>query len=363
MLSDEERERFVNALAVYLNPFSNPRAEIVALGGAPDVTLDLKYAETPRGYATQLVELVVNDAWNRTPPLLVRVLSRFPEWGWAEQIIVRVRTPPASWQSLSDPLQALWLDSSRLPFLNRLALRGHLGSLAAPDEGPSVLLVNGGRKSGKSYTIELLRHWRERRRADAAASPGPTARGLEVALVTHGSGEGASLTEEALVRRIADAMQLNATELPTGSATPNRTSHYLVDWVLQQAETSGNEWWVVIDGLSDPDVPELTRNLVTNLAQNLSAVTPKRATRLILIDYPPGALPGVPAQAQAMEQIGPIGELDVKAFLGSVLSKNGAVPEPYINSLVQVATTLVPNGDLACLNQVLTKVATMQGAE
>lgn len=365
MLNPDERQRLIAAIATYLNTRSNPRAEIVALCAEPDFGIQLKYADSPMGWADQLVAMLVADAWNHTPPWLFCVLSKFEEeWPWAEPIRQRIKAPPASWQSLSDPLDALWLDSSRAPFLDRSVLRGSLRDLANPETGSSVLLVNGGRKSGKSYTVELLRHWQQRRQGDGAAGiPGVAGRPPAVALVTHYQGMGASLGPEVLARRIVDGMQRPEAELPPPTATPNRTSHYLVDWVLEQADASGKAWWVVIDSLNDPDIPEQTRNIVSILAQSVTGVIAKKAIRLILVDYPPAALHGVQTDEHAREQIGPIGEIDLKPFFKEVLGKNGALPDKYIDSLVQLVTTLVPTGDLSCLNQYLTKVATAQSAE
>lgn len=363
MLNDADRQLTVQIVATHLRFSTVPRADIFSLCPRGEFGIDLGDGGNPRGWAEQLITMLVNDGWAHEPPWLVCVLSTLAyQYQELAPVLARVNKAPPIGATPTDPLDDLWLDSSGTPFIDRAALRDLVRKLADPATGPCVLLVNGKRKSGKSYTVELLRHWQHRRQAAAAAAPQSNGRPPSLALVPHYRGMGASLTPEELARKIVNAMERQDAPLPERNATPNRTGHYLVDWILEQAEASGKEWWVVIDSLNDPDLLEQTRNLVSILAQCITGPIAPKAIRLILIDYPSTALHGVLLDQQAREQIGTIGEIDVKPFFSRLLSKNGPVPDHQIETFVRFALSDVPPGDLCELNRILCKVAMAQGS-
>ena len=368
MLNDADRELIVQVVARHLRFTNEYRVDLFNLCPTCGYELLLEGAASPLGWAEQFIRLLIDDGWRNEPPWIVAVLTRLTFfYNELNPVLERVTAARANGAAPTDPLNDLWLDSSGTPFIDRATLRDLVRKVADPVNGPSVLLINGNPKSGKSYTVELLRHWQQRRQASGSAAAGvaaPPSNSLapSLAFVPLFRGMGASLTPEVLARKIVDAMQRRDAPLPPSNATPNRTGHYLVDWIVEQAEASGKEWWVVIDPLDDDDLLEQTRNMVSILAQCITGPVARKAIRLILIDYPPGSLHGVLMDEHAREQIGTIGEIDAKLFFRQVLSKDGSVPEHILDAFFTFAMKDVPPGDLCKLNQTLSQVALSQGS-
>lgn len=148
--------------------------------------------------------------WNRLPPWLQQILSKVAETPAIKQILAKIETPPPDWKTtlLANSLDAFWLTRLGLPFLNRSKLRQALRRLNDAS-GPSVLIINGPPKSGKSYTVELLRHAvHENMKSAEPDSFVPVAR------ILFQTGMGASLTPQGFAEMIVSSITSNPKPLP-----------------------------------------------------------------------------------------------------------------------------------------------------
>ena len=124
------------------------------------------------------LEQIVDDLDSRidstAPSLELKTASVLREAnlkGWIAELIEEVRsrfandpelkaflttlTDPGVVVTAADEYSACYTDNR--PFVNRKELRATLKSIAG-DQGPRILMVHGGRETGKSYTGNLIKH-------------------------------------------------------------------------------------------------------------------------------------------------------------------------------------------------------------
>jgi hypothetical protein len=350
MLTAQEREAVIEAIALYL---INKEARPTVTALVDDYQFGLRLPDPPVRSALQwaraIVEYCDSDAWAHVPPWLFHLLSRMqPARPDLATVLDRIRVAPPRWvgPAANDPLDAIWLGRLGMPFVNRRTLREHIRHMSLSDTGPAVLIVTGPQQSGKSYTVELLTHFARERRIAAMAlpreeRPAPVA----VGVVTVQRQTGASVTPMSLAIQFADVMLAPGLDRPADDATPSRMNEYLSQWVLEQAAATGREWWLVLDGLNDPDLTDDCMGFVTKLAEKVAQRTYGHRVRLVLIGCPPALVAGMSADRLASEEIGQIGEVDLEPFFEHLLVGKGiaAPPPAAVKVAVLVATKDLPN--------------------
>jgi hypothetical protein len=154
---------------------------------------------------------------------------------------------------------------------------------------------------------------------------------------------GALLNPATLAVLLVDEMLGSIGDRPAGMATPERMNDYFSDWVLKKARDSKHDWWLVIDGLSDPDIPEITWKFISKLVEKVSGHKSCKVLRLILVDCPAPRLVGPAATQAPSETVGPIGEVDLAPFFRQLMSAPSATP---INPAVALAAGVLTLRDL-----------------
>ena len=363
MLTAQEREMVTEAVALFLSNKDGMRAVVTALVDDQDFAIRLPQPSqlTPLSWARVIIDYCEDDGWLHVPPWLFNLLSRMqPARVELRPVIERIRAAPPPWigQTRDDPLDTFWLARSGLPFIDRRLLRDHIRHMSLSATGPRILVVTGPRQSGKSYTIELLDHFtREQRRAAQRLPPERRPVPVAVAMASVQRDSGATTTPFALARQLTDSMLAPAMDPPGDSSTPNRSNEYLCQWVLEQAAATGKQWWLVLDGLDDPDLTDEAGGFISKLAQHVAQGLLAPSARLVLLGFPPALVSGVSADWLASEQVGPIGEIDLEPFFAELLIGVGVKappPEAVKTAVFVVLKDLPANCDrMKRLNQAL----------
>jgi hypothetical protein len=363
MLTAQEREVVTEAVALYLSRQDQMRAVVASLVDDQDFELHLPSPseQTPMRWARVIIDYCEADGWRHVPPWLFNLLSRMqPARVDLRPVIERIRGRPPRWigGNGGDALDTLWLGRSGMPFIDRRLLRDHVRHMALSVTGPRILVVTGATQSGKSYTIELLDHFaREQQSAAFELPPGQRPVPAAVAVANVPRGSGATASPLALVRQLADFMLTAGVTPPGDNAAPNRQNEYLAQWVLEQAAATGKQWWLVLDGLDDPDLTDEAGGFISKLAQRVARSVDEPSARLVLLGYPPVLVSGVEADWLASEQVGPIGEVDLEPFFTELLIGAGAralTPATVKTAVFVLLKDLPANGDrMRCLNQAL----------
>jgi len=329
MLTLKEREIAERALALAINRVDKPRAVLLAMVADDDFGFDFPLdPPTVRELARAAIQMCEESKWDRLPPWLQQILTKVAQTPQIQGILAKIAIPPPDWKTtlLPDPFDAFWLSRLGLPFLGRLNLRQALKQMNT-ETGLSVLVINGPEKSGKSYCVELIKHAVQEQLALVDQNSF-----VPLARVKFQTGMGASLTPEKLATLILAEITVNPRPLPILDSsqevvTDDRLNEHLCDWIIENAEETGELWWVALDGLNDADLSPATRNFISKLVE-LVGDKGKHGSkmRVVIIDYPTTQLIGAFPGKARLEELGPIGEVDVEEFLKSQLEETGEEP-------------------------------------
>lgn len=356
MLTEQERQAVTQAIGEFLAVQGSARPVVAALVDDQQFALRLPDPPlpTPMQWARAIVEYCEDDAWSHVPPWLVNLLSRLPPSRPELSVVVeRIKCAPPRWIGpvADNPVDVLWLTRVGMPFVDRRLLRNHLKQMTLPTppgpgpagQSPAVLAITGPKRSGRSYTVELLRHLVRERKAAAMVLPlAERPADADVGVVTVPSKEGASMIPEVLADRFAEVMLAPDVDPPADIATANRMNQYLSQWVVEQAVATGKEWWLVLDGLDDPDLSDETIGFVGKLAEQVAQRAAEPPVRLVLIGCPPKLVEVLPRNRLAREELGDIGEVDLEPFFEQLLIGTGSPAPPA--AAVKLAVFLVLNG-------------------
>lgn len=326
MLTLSERKIAEKAVEIQIMNVDKPRAALLAMVSDGDFKVEFPLnPQNVRELAREAIRMCETSQWDRLPPWLQQILSNVAQTPQIAQILAKIATPPPNWKTtlLPNSFDAFWMTRAGLPFLDRLKVRQALKVLNEP-EGSSVLVINGPPKSGKSYCVELVHHAVDENLKLAGQNSF-----VPVARVTFQPGMGASLTPETLAKLIVAEITTKPKPIPILDegqelVTPDRLNEHLCKWVIDNASENGTLWWVALDGINDPDLAPATRNFISKLVDGLS-YDGKHANkmRLLIIDYPAEHLVGAFPDKAKLEELGPIGEVDVEAFFKQQLEELG----------------------------------------
>jgi hypothetical protein len=200
--------------------------------------------------------------------LIDELAARYPTHGDLQALSASL--PRSDESSAVDPLGACYIDNR--PFVNRGQLRATLRSILT-DHGPRILIVRGERRSGKTYTVHLIKHLSQHL-------------GFEVVHI--------NLVPYAAVRDIsavdigrAIAAQLGLAGVPEiGNEQMSRWTLSYFNWLtgqLRARAAQARPWWVVVDGFESVSVPMAVQDFIDELAVRIDDTL--RNVRAVLIGY------------------------------------------------------------------------------
>lgn len=240
------------------------------------------------------------DLQGRTPQLIEGLSREFPD----DPGLRRFHSPGAG--RLSTHVIEGLIGGSR-PFINRLELRNWVRQL--DQRRLPVLVVNGFRGSGKSYTVAFLQHvaWQTEK--------------FDLMSVQLHSRERLSVLEFA--RAIATSAGWNPQSLPTSElTTSNRYIKELANWLAAQAQSRRKPLMIAVDDLDDKS---LNPDIVAYIQEVMRVCTRTRKLLLVLLGFPPQQIPIDCAPFVKKEEIQPLTPTDVEHFLIQLVSA-GVLP-------------------------------------
>ncbi|HEX6719180.1 MAG TPA: hypothetical protein VF088_18895 [Pyrinomonadaceae bacterium] len=364
MLTLEERDIAEKAVALQIMSVDRPRAVLLSMIAEDEFRLEFPLdPQNVKDLAREAIKMCEASQWDRLPPWLQQILSKVARTEPVAKILAKIATPPPNWKNtqLNSSFDTFWIPRLGLPFVDRRKVREALKDLDK-QTGPSVLIINGPQKSGKSYCLELITHAVEENMKAAGKNSF-----IPVGRVVLQPGMGASLTPENLADKIVRTITDNPISLPILNSgqqvvTADRLNEHLCDWIVENAERTGALWWIGLDGLNDPDLLPITRNFIAKLVEVISENGKhSNKLRLIIIDYPREHLVRFAEQIK-IEELGPIGDIDVEAFFRKQLEELGGAPPTYKQVKLGVVLTMMqlPQGPtrLQTLNDTLKVVVT-----
>lgn len=283
LFTDDERNQIETQVAMTLLADKSALAALIG----PYHAVRIESSSVPVLYARNAIRYVESSAWVEQPALVVQLVKQYAVMANFQAILDRLSTlsPPrfhtgaSAWETCLLALQ--------LPFLGRESTRLAVRDFFPPDVGTPatarVLVVTGGGRTGKSFTLDYSRY--------VASFPG----GWAVAGVDFRTQVVAQLGPAELVRQLAEQIAPNQ---PLTLAPP--TLEQRARWVINLTETlvslaaaSGKSWIIVLDGFRGSDVPADTHEFIQQLAAGLAgaplpwSVDPREPPplRLLLLDY------------------------------------------------------------------------------
>lgn len=288
--------------------------------------LDVEFAKTipdnlpnlAEAAATRVLQLCMDDGWNRTPPSVVSLLKLLPNDQMVQKIVDRLRVPPPP---TPDPDMEPILTTNQ-PFIARPFLRQKLKLLTQPQAPKPILVITGEKKTGKSYSGAYVSDFC-RRRPDVAVS-----------LQEIFSGVGWP-TAEQIARDIVSSMGRLPTNMPPMTTNADRWPLELANWVLVEGAQTQSKWWFVFDGFDSEEIGKDTRAFINFLADRVTTGIYSKMFRVILLGYERGLLSTRPGTID-IDSTEPLSESDVRACVEAIL-KRGAVnsdPTPFVAQIM-----------------------------
>jgi Effector-associated domain 1 len=287
---------------------------VVAGKNLDDTVFDLLMWAKSNGRAVELIKALMENRPN-VPTLQV-----------VGKAALEYLSAPADTYESPTPYDACLLSAGRV-LLDRGELREHLRGLVR-DEG-RILVVNGDKRSGKSYTLQAIQFVAERQDSH---------RVVYVNLV-----EAPDLAPDQLVKTILKRVgRSSSIEALSDESFEQlaRTNGGLIDLVRTQSAESAEYWWIVIDGVGQTEVPGATIDLIKELG--MSIMTDVTRVRLVLLSWSEPIHQEVDPYVKR-ETIEPIGPEKVRAFFEQYaehmrITADPAVIEQVVEKVVSCAS-------------------------
>ncbi|SRR6266481_82538 len=189
-------------------------------------------------------------------------------------------------------------------FLARRQLRDHL-KVMGNGANFRVVVINGNRCTGKTYSRELIAYVAERS--------------------VHERVEYVDLDKgiydvEMLAESIGRRMNLDLSTMPARRGEQDaRWVPELVAWLVAAARNGHHIWWLILDGFRVQVLPDATIDLIHSLVESVIVNAPQ--LRIVLINY--DKLPPSLDYSARKELIEPVRKEDVKLFLAQACSHLG----------------------------------------
>jgi hypothetical protein len=195
-------------------------------------------------------------------------------------------------------------------FIDREDLRSALEELA--EGGTRVVVINGGEKTGKSWSVELIRHVGAKR-AD-----------FDVVYVDLKEDVGPGYTLQSLMSDIASQMRQDLSTLPASKPDDPQYAGHARNWFSQHLKNDGPVWWIVFDGV---DQCKLDGSLL-DFIQSMAKWAERKFTmlRLVIISHK-NVLPEIEHRV-LRETIGPITHAELRSFFARLREIRKRPPNP-----------------------------------
>jgi hypothetical protein len=252
------------------------------------------------------------EARDMVPDLVAGAHKRNPDNILLTAVNALVQQSAARARSLAsykapEPCAACIVHHRRV-FINRRELRKSLSRLRDHD-GPRILSVNGTTGLGKSHSLHLISY---------VVRHTPNAEFGEIDLKRTPSKQ---VPPDQLVRSLA--VQLGfpiKDDIFTQGAQAAWWGFELADWLARQADKSGKDCWIVLDGFENSGVPEPTQEFIQHLLQ---ACAKRDRLRLILLDFREDRIPAEIQSVILVEQLREISETELRQFFVDLYTHYG----------------------------------------
>jgi hypothetical protein len=286
ILLEQERAQFIPELALFTQSRPDRLQPIIG-----DHIIYIQLDMMPAQYAYNVVRYCELSAWVEDPALILRLLDFWSgKEPFVSEIINRIKSEPRLFfHPNKRPFETCLLALS-LPFINRSITRNAIELFLNPlvptikPAGAGVLIVNGGPKSGKTFTHKYINYvssiFAEQKfkvvyidyKSHLVSRFGPAE--LTASLVSKINPQWANLGSNALP--VLDAQQ------------PARWGLELAKFVADAARNTGIKWLIILDHFNDPDVPRETIELIQVIAEVAMASKYPEASdtvKLVLLDF------------------------------------------------------------------------------
>ena len=289
------------------------------------------------------------DHFDRIEALIRGALTRFPGQAVLEALArplltAIVKRRPSTQKGYEDPFRACTLDGTL--FINRAPLRHAIERLSA-GANPRVFAVNGPSRSGKSHSLYFIAHIEEKQRK------------FEKLVVDLKDEAPAKFRPNMLVRSLVRQMGRNKSvpDIPKeeDSSTPARWVRDLADFLLGEIKDSQKLWVIVLDGFGNPNLDELTREMVRELVVRAAR---ESLLRVVLLQYSDDLLPVELAGRFEREPLSAFTKDDLRGFFQSYIRMQGEEPEAAVlDEIVDSIWGSVPAGGPECNEQIAAMAA------
>jgi hypothetical protein len=339
MLSEEEEDyiygKVVDALRV-----GDPIAVLTLYLPVPCMDLMPRDLRFPDAYAREAIRLCRADAWNNLPCWMLSLFKLFPAEHRSAAIAQRLANPPA----FINPDRAKVL-VTEAPFFDRESVRTLTRSLRADRAARPILIVNGERESGKSYTFEYVDHLFTSTRLPFFPFR-----------VRFDPDNGQLFGPEELAGEILRKMRVSTESLPQGFFTKDtndaRWSFDLAGKVLTNAPV-GKRFWIVLDNFYGPNLRPDTAKFIDGLARwIIDSSEYAQSFRLILLHFERSLL-SVEAPKVDREEIGQVSEHDIRECVREIFERSQGPPSDGLlqATVERIIEDLPASGRLKELNE------------
>lgn len=268
---------------------------IATTASFPDIIRCVVQGAEAANWTTKLIEGALKKSANN--PSLLRFLADHPE-----------RNPANSTRRNLHVCDTPFVNA-RKAFLARQQLRAHLKVMG--NNGHSrVVVINGDRFSGKTYSRELITYVAEQKGRERAVYV-DLDKGIYDA--------------DALAESIGRQMGLQLGTRPVSKGEQDaRWVPELVAWIAAAASDGRYTWWIILDGFRVQALPQPTIDMINNLAETVEVNAPQ--LRVALINYDKLA-PNVDYYV-CKEFIEPVQKEDVRVFLAQACLHLGVTRQP-----------------------------------
>lgn len=306
MLTLDEQAMVIQLLVQSYAALPSPRQSLCAALKDTDFPALLPEDPLPPSLIRQALRICIEHDSRHRPAWLVELLANVPQVPELGLILARLQAPLPP---VSDPLDAILL-ANGMPFLNRADLRQRLRVLSDPKTLKPILVVNGPRKGGKSYSLILIDHF--------CGNHDGILHGVSVL----------QPGQEKITGPIEVAKDLALISTPPypmppeDHTNPDRWLRELAIWVLSTAVNEEKDGWLVLDGFTGPDVNPDVRKLIVHLADLVTKGGRfARRCRLILLDFDATVLAAVPPGKILIETIKAVQPYEIEACIEAILER------------------------------------------
>ncbi|ACU61022.1 CheW domain-containing protein [Chitinophaga pinensis] len=287
MFSENDKMYIIDALVTQLATEGSPRAAIAGPFGGTTLATDLTTEGSVLRIAMDAVRLCILDGFNNNPTWMERLLNIFQLTtlnAKVKEIWEYARIPPPP---TANPYILTVLNNT-IPFVNRTILRNHLDRLSQPmSNAQPILVVNGGDKSGKSYSTNYIDHFSNLKNTMLACSAK-----LDKEI-------GLDLTAEKLAKDLVSQMAMPTDDIPGPEENMRAYAETLAGWVLNKGSQirDMNCWFVLDNFKKSPFLHPSTDYFITALSYKITQGMYTRKCRLILIGFDRAMLTVEPGKA------------------------------------------------------------------